>query len=84
MAIEMNKELYEKLLYYCWSVYFERDEFFGYIREHDKYEEFLKDTEYHMGDCTKDSCPCLRCALHNIEIEAQRLYNHISDFIKDE
>jgi len=79
----MNEKLYQKLLYYCWSIYFERDEFFGYTKEQHEFEEFMKDTGHHMGDCTKVSCPCVRCALHNIEIEAQRLYNHIQEFIKE-
>jgi len=35
------------------------------------YQQFLEGADVHFGDCTKDPCPCSRCHLQMIEIEAQ-------------
>ena len=65
-----KEELYDYLQYLMYCNYFEKD----HIKNCDtfkEYQEFLKDTEVHMGDCTNDCCSCSRCILHIIEIEAQ-------------
>ena len=67
---------YDKLLFYCWCVYMEEDNFIS-VSAHQKYERFIKDSLVHFGDCTWDATSCMRCALHRCEIEAQRLLNYL-------
>jgi len=72
----MNKEIYKKLLYYVWCKHCERESF-EYISTHEEFEEFLKSTDEHFGDCTKDACTCSRCVLQTCEVEATRLYKYL-------
>ena len=72
----MNKEIYDDLLYYVWCKNFDI-EGFEYIKTHDAFEEFLKDTGEHYGDCTRDARPCSRCILQRLEVEATRLYKYL-------
>lgn len=65
---------YSRLIYYLWCFKF------GYECErcetHSKYLKWLKeDTVLHCGDCTGDPCPCERCVLHELEVEAQTILN---------
>ena len=37
-------------------------------------EEVLKPNEFHLGDCTKSSCPCNLCVLESILVEYREYY----------
>lgn len=67
-----KEEMYEYLKYimYC-NLYEEAN--LKTCKSHQQYQAFLKGAKRHMGDCTKDSGPCLRCQLNTIEIEAQNV-----------
>ena len=72
-----KKEIIDEFTYLAFCDMFDKD-FFGYTKTRDEYNEFLKNTEYHDGDCTKVACPCSRCHLQTCEIEAQRLFNYLT------
>ena len=77
VELPVGREIYDKLLYYCWCVRFEKDEDFMLTKTHDAYKEFLTQTETHDGDCTLQAISCMRCHLQACEIEAQKLYNYL-------
>lgn len=77
VELPVGREIYDKLLYYCWCVRFEKDEDFMLTKTHDAYKEFLTQTETHDGDCTLQAVSCIRCHLQACEIEAQKLYNYL-------
>ena len=72
----MKKEIYDRLLYYTWCKRSDIEDF-EYCKYHVQFEEFLKDTDVHFGDCTKDACSCQRCVLQMLEVEATRLYKYL-------
>jgi hypothetical protein len=73
----VRREIYDRLLYYCWCVRFEKDEDFMLTKTHDAYKEFLTQVEIHDGDCTLQAVSCMKCHLQACEIEAQKLYNYL-------
>lgn len=77
VELPVRREIYDRLLYYCWCVRFEKDEDFMLTKTHDAYKEFLTQTETHDGDCTLQAVSCMRCHLQACEIEAQKLYNYL-------
>ncbi len=77
VELPVSREIYDRLLYYCWCVRFEKDEDFMLTKTHDAYKEFLTQTETHDGDCTLQAVSCMRCHLQACEIEAQKLYNYL-------
>ena len=64
-------ELYEKMKYIVYCIETETD--FKNCSSNSSYQEFLKNTNKHFGDCTKESQTCNRCFLNNIEIQAQNI-----------
>lgn len=66
-----KEQMYERMKYCVWC--FELGQNIKSCSSHLAYQGFLKDTKYHFGDCTKEPCSCLRCQLHEIEIEAQNI-----------
>ena len=39
--------------------------------------EYLYGAREHRGDCTKDSCPCIRCHMQEYEIKAQTAIDYL-------
>jgi len=76
MKNSKQKQIYNKLIYYCWCVRFEKDDILS-IKTLDEFSDFLKYAEEHSGDCLSESASCPRCHLHECEIEAQKLYNYL-------
>ncbi len=72
-------ELYEHMKYIVYCM--ETEKGFKDWESHISYQDFLKDTDKHFGDCTKESCPCQRCFLIGIEIDAQNIIDTL--FSKD-
>ncbi len=68
--------LYEYLKYALWSQDFGDDNVKS-CSNYAAYHDFLQTTHRHRGDCTKDSCPCSRCALIRIEIDAQNIVDSL-------
>jgi len=64
-----SNNLYKKLVYIMWCATYEYS--MSSCITHAKYLKYLKDIEFHRGDCTKDPCPCTRCHHIEIEIKAQ-------------
>ena len=65
-----KKELYNCLQYITYCQFYEQSP--KACETYKQYQDFLnKHTKTHMGDCTKQNCPCVRCQLHMIEIESQ-------------
>ena len=73
---EFTKEkLYEYMKYIVYCIETEID--IKSCSSRENYQEFLKKTEKHSGDCTKENCICLKCKLNEIEIIAQNAVDHI-------
>lgn len=72
-----NKELYDGLLYYCWCVFFRKQDDVLSCKAMNEYQKFLKDADTHFGDCTLQSISCFRCILQELEIQAQKLYDYL-------
>jgi hypothetical protein len=63
-------------MYYVWCLKFGYN--IGACESHAKYQKWLReDTLQHLGDCTSDPITCERCVLHDIEIDAQNIFNDI-------
>jgi len=80
---ELKAKLYEKLKYISYCINSDEEmEDIKYTRLHNKYKEFLKNTDIHYGDCTKQSQTCQRCFLQACEVHAQNLLDYLlSDII---
>ena len=73
-----KKELYDYLQYITYCQFYEQNP--KDCKTHKNYQDFLnKETKEHFGDCTKQSCACLRCQLHMIEVEAKNALDMIWD-----
>ena len=73
---EFTKEkLYENIKYIVFCIESEID--IKSCSSRENYQEFLKNTDKHSGDCTKENCICLKCKLNEIEIIAQNAVDHI-------
>ena len=68
-----DDELYEKMKYIVYCIAVDID--FKSCSSNSSYQEFLKTTDKHCGDCTKEPQTCNRCFLHSIEIKAQNIVN---------
>jgi len=68
-----NQEIYNKMLYFAYCFRFDKENNIKDCKTHEEFQTFIKESDRHMGDCTKDCCPCSRCILHDLEIVAQNL-----------
>jgi hypothetical protein len=73
-----DEELYQRLLYLAYVIHMEK-EYMCNIRSTRLIEEWKRfrdseDVKIHCGDCTKVCCPCPRCMLQAIEVDAENMY----------
>lgn len=73
--------LHGEIMYILWCQKFAQE--ISLCKTHEAYKDFLKESEVHCGDCTKDPCPCSRCHLQQLEIDAQNAINHLDFVFKD-
>ncbi len=71
----IKEELYNNMKYIVYCLEVEID--IKSCSSREGYQEFLKGTEKHYGDCTKENCICQRCKLNEIEIMAQNSVDYI-------
>lgn len=70
------KITHAQLMYYVWCLKFGYS--IGSCEARAKYQKWVKeDTLQHIGDCTSDPCPCERCCLQSIEIDAENILRDI-------
>ena len=68
--------IHPQLVYYLYCFKFGYD--VGSCIDRARYQKWLKEeTLVHCGDCTKQPCPCERCTLQQLEIEAQMILDHL-------
>ncbi len=70
-----KEELYEYMKYIIYCLEVEID--IKSCSSRENYEKFLKGTEKHCGDCTKENCTCQKCFFNSIEITAQNITDYL-------
>jgi len=70
-----ENELYEKMKFIVYCL--ETDLGIKECSSHAAYNQLLKESHNHRGDCTGDPCPCNRCFLADIEIRAQNIVDSL-------
>ena len=73
----MRNMTYEDAKYLVWCFEFEAK--LKSCKSHADYLDFIKDAERHGGDCTSLPCPCIRCAMNEIEIKAQNMLDYFNN-----
>jgi len=75
-----DEELYQRLLYLAYCIHM--DQYITDIRSMKLIEEWERfrdsdEVKMHCGDCTKTACPCPRCMMHGLEIDAENMYTFL-------
>ena len=73
--------LHKELMFVLWCKEFGKDP--GSCESGEQYKDYLKDAEVHCGDCTKDSCSCIRCNMQGLEVDSQNAINYLEWVFKD-
>ena len=71
----IKEELYNNMKYIVYCLEVEID--IKSCSSREGYQEFLKKTEKHYGDCTKENCTCQKCFFNSIEITAQNITDYL-------
>ena len=72
-----EEELYKNMKYIIYCIEMEKD--INHYLTKREYEEFLKGTDKHYGDCTAENCPCIKCANDSIEKQTIDIISYLSN-----
>ncbi len=77
-----EEELYKNMKYIIYCIEMEKD--INHYLTKREYEEFLKGTDKHYGDCTAENCPCIKCANDSIEKQAIDILSYLSNIQEEQ
>jgi len=72
-----EEELYKNMKYIIYCIEMEKD--INHYLTKREYEEFLKGTDKHYGDCTAENCICIKCANDGIEKQTIDIISYLSN-----
>ena len=70
-----NEELLKAFMFLLWCQ--SHGEHPSLCKSTEDFNRYLYEAKEHRGDCTKDACPCLRCHMQQLEVDAQGCLDYL-------